>query len=212
MVAHVLLPHPDNTEASMASTCLPVDVSWVGLATKVPRCACAGAAYDIRVKDTAHNSQSRADLSRSYRRTGSAVIARQDLAAARGASNNGPAHHPRAALNFASLPAAVTADWRQQIRQGGLASPTPPSQAAQEGEARSSGQVIGSLTVVLQLPVQASPQAAPCLFVTAVVGGVGLLQGCHALISKRGHAMCCGWEAVVKQLSVVCVHRGKPWS
>ena len=42
-------------------------------------CTYAGAAYDIKVVDTAHNPQSRADLPRTYRRTGSAVISRQAL-------------------------------------------------------------------------------------------------------------------------------------
>ena len=68
----------------------------------------------------------------------------QDLAATRNADNNSSAHNPRAALNFASLPAAVTADWRRQVRQGGAgagAGPPPPDQAAQEADARASPQV-----------------------------------------------------------------------
>jgi len=39
---------------------------------------CAGAAYDL-TKDTARSSQSRAELDRKYRKTGSAVISRSEV-------------------------------------------------------------------------------------------------------------------------------------
>ena len=39
---------------------------------------CAGAAYDL-TKDTARSSQSRAELDRKYRKTGSAVVSRAEV-------------------------------------------------------------------------------------------------------------------------------------
>ena len=89
----------------------------------VPICDidCAGAAFDVS-RDTARTSQSRAELSREYRKTGSAVVSRAQL----GAQTHEYAEERRRARAFTSLP-AVSGDLRGQLRSG-----MPPASSGQE--------------------------------------------------------------------------------
>ena len=81
----------------------------------------AGAAFDIHVKDTARNSQSRAELPKIYRKTGSVNVTRQALT-----ENLGPSEADRKrARAFTSLPASATAAFRQQLRSGTEAAAAP---------------------------------------------------------------------------------------
>ncbi len=89
-------------------------MSDFGPALKVCRAGCTGAAFDTS-RDTARTSQSRAELSREYRRTGSAVVSR----AALGTQAQEYAEERKRARAFTSLP-AVSGDLRNMLQGGAL--------------------------------------------------------------------------------------------
>ncbi|EIE26753.1 MFS general substrate transporter [Coccomyxa subellipsoidea C-169] len=107
-----------------------------------PLAVFAGAAFDVS-RDTARTSQSRAELSREYRKTGSAVVSRAQL----GTQTLEYADDRRRARAFTSLPAA-SGDLR-----GALRSAAGPASGGQEDS--------GSQGLVDERPPKKTPMTLP---------------------------------------------------
>ena len=119
-------------------------------------------------KDTARTSQSKADLDRAYRKTGSVMVSRGDLADQLGAYKADKAK----LRNFTSLPAAVSANWREQLRSA----PPVPHDNAPDSIAHASNQVFSAALVLM---------VKPCLFV--------MRSWAIATIFSKGSCWCCAY-------------------